>query len=237
MKFLNIIFYKCCYFFIFILAITFVQVDSIGMHDLKLKLDQLQTSVSKNEQEINNHKKTIANLTNTITELQTTVDKLQTLVTDILWQAKISASMNSNEEFETFKWIISINKLKQCEQYSKQFYITQAPFLLQMSAAITGCRLETWLFRCRGKNDKAGKILSKFCDYRCVMYLVNEAGEVYVNTINFPKNDTYLNVGAVYEKSKGRGWEDFFKTSPSNWHEWIIKNHLHFFCKLELVSI
>ena len=233
MKFLIILFYKCCYFF---LAVTFVQVGSIGIHDLKLKLDQLQISVSKKEQEIDNHKKTIANLTSTITELQTTVDNLQILVSDLSSQAKISVDKNPNEEFETFKWIISITKLKQCEQYSNSFYVTQAPFLLQMSAAIKGNRLETWIYRCRGKNDRAGKILSKFCDYSCVVYLVNEAGEVFVDRINFPKHDTYLNVGAGYERSKGRGWDDFFRASSSNWHGWKIKNDLHFFCKLELVS-
>lgn len=221
----------------FFLAITFVQVDSIGMHDLKLKLDQLQISVSKKEQEIDNHKKTIANLTNTITEMQTSFDKLQTLVSDISCQSKISADMNSNEEFETFKWIISINKLKQCEQYSKPFYVTQSPFLHQMSAAIKGNILQTWIYRCRGKNDKAGKILSKFCDYRCIVYLVNEAGEVFADTIKYSQIGTSLNVGAAYERSKGTGWKDFLETSPSSWHDWIIKNHLHFFCKFELVLI
>ena len=58
---------------LFTLTISYVQVDLIGTHDLKLKLDQLQISFTKKEQEIDDHKRTIANLTNKMSQLEKTV--------------------------------------------------------------------------------------------------------------------------------------------------------------------
>ena len=222
---------------LFTLTISYVQVDLIGTHDLKLKLDQLQISFTKKEQEIDDHKRTIANLTNKMSQLEKTVNNLQALVRDLTSQVQISAEKGSIEEFEIFKWVISVDKLKQSEEYSKPFYVTTAPILLQVSAAITGKRLETWFYRCRGKNDSAGKILTDFRHYEYVLYLVNSTGDTYARALHFDANDPYLNIGKTHERSKGKGWEDFFERSTSNWNEWLIKNHLHFFCKLRPILI
>ena len=201
------------------LTVLFVQVDSIDLLDLKLKLDQLQISVNKKDQEIDGYKRTVTNLNNTVTRLQTTVSKLQALVKDM-------SEKNSNEEFETFKWVVAIDKLKQNKQYSKRFYFISAPFSFQLSAVIKQDRLETWFYRCRGKNDTMGKILSNFCNYRCVMYLVNESGDVHCNSIDFSIADTScFNIGASYERSKGAGWLSFCATS--HWTKFLINDHLH----------
>lgn len=213
-----------------ILTVSFVQVDSIDVHDLKLKLDQLQISVDKKEEEINDYKRTVTNLTNTVTQLQITVSSLQALVKDMSLQVKISADKNSNEEFETFRWVVSIDKVKQCEQYSKRFYVTSAPFSLQVSAAIKRDRLEIWLFRCRGKNDTVGKVFSNFTNFTCYMYLVNACGDAHIRSMNL-QNDSCFNIDIVYNRSKRLGWDNFLKTS--SWNDWSINNHLHLFCKVK----
>lgn len=211
---------------------SLLQVDSAGIYDMKLKLNELEISVRKKEKEIDDHKKTIANLTSAVTQLQTTVNNLQELVGDISSQVKILADKNSNEEFGIFKWIIPVHELKQCEQYSEPYYITSGPFLLQLSAAIKGKKLEVWLYRCRGKNDIAGKIATIPRIYRCIVYLVNISGNVFSRSMEF-RTGSDLNIGAAYQRSRGTGYDDFFKTSTSNWNEWVIKDHLHLICKLE----
>lgn len=169
-----------------------------------------------------------------MTQLQAQVNSLETLVKDMSSQGKYSADKNSYEEVETFKWTISVDPLKIREHYSKPFYLSSSPFLLQMSAYIQGQRLQIWLYRCRGKNDTpAGKILTNFSKYKSLVYLVNASGNVFGSDSGFDKNDSHLNIGASYERSKGTGWDDFFKASTSNWNDWVINKHLHIFCKLE----
>ena len=89
-----------------------------------------------------------------------------------------------------------------------------------------------WLYRCRGKNDNPGKIVTILPRHTCRVYLVNISGDVFSQILGFPSGSN-LNIGAAYQRSRGRGYDDFFEASTSNWNEWVIKDHLHLICKLE----
>ena len=197
---------------------------------MKLKLEQLQISIAEKEEKIDDHNKKIADLANTVTKLQKAVQNLKTLVGDISCQVKVLED-KLNEEVETFKWIASIDKLKQDEQYCKRFYIISAPFSFQLSAAIKDGKLETWFYRCQSKNDTAGRVLSNVCSYyRGNVYLVNLSGKTLSSQLGRKRKESNLNIGQGFARSLPTGWHDFIEGSIN---QWVVNKHLHLFCKLE----
>ena len=138
---------------------------------------ELHIAIKKKDKDLADYKKMVEKLELMFEEQQVQISKLATTIQElsILRKNEISALQSKLDKIttqaDTQEWVVSFDKLKKYEQFSKQFYSVYTPFCFQLSARVENDELGVWIHRCRGGNDrKSGKIVcSSFVNFNFML--------------------------------------------------------------------
>ena len=186
------------------------------------------------DQKIEEYKKLVDHLQARIEKLETTMDELSNFQFECRRVFRKEKNITkSTHKTCTYEWVIPFELFGHERQFSDTFYTASTPFCFQLCADLENNGLNIFLHRCRDVNDnETGRIRSSLGGFICIIYMISKGGKLKMREGDFNQMISEFNVGANYQRSIGGGWKDFLDgESLSNW---LIKNRLHIFCRIDL---
>ena len=197
-------------------------------------MEQLQKEMLQKDQKIEEYKKLVDHLQTRIEKLETTVDELSNFLVECRRVFSKEKNMTkSTHKTCTYEWVIPFELFEHERQFSDTFYTAATPFCFQLCTYLKNNGLNISLHRCRGVNDnETRRIRSSLRDFICIIYMVSRDGKLKMKEGDFNDAISDFNVGANYQRSIGSGWEDFL--DGEHLSDWLIKDRLHIFCRIDL---
>ena len=206
-------------------------------------MEQLHIAIKKKDEDLAAYKKMVEKLHLMFVQQEAQISKITATLQELSVSRKneISALQSKLDKVasqtSTQEWVVSFDKLRKYEQFSKQFYSVSTPFCFQLSAGFENDELAVWIHRCRGRNDsKLRKIgCSSLINFNFIVYIVGLDGCTKSRHCNADDKEFLesLCIDPGSNRSVGYGFSTFFEKTKVEWNEWIINNELHLFLRIE----